>query len=82
VRSLAEKLKSARAVVTAPIAPTTKPLLILDDLVPAAEEDISVNPTVEDKNLAVIDEISESNAKKLIRERKYKEAIEILRALN
>jgi hypothetical protein len=82
LRSLAEKLKSARAIVTAPLAPTPKAVTILDDLVKTSEENISVHINEEDPNLAVIDEISESNAKKLIRERKYKKAIEILRALN
>jgi len=46
------------------------------------KEEILKKPITVDLNPVLIVDISESNAKKLISEHKYKEAIEILRAIN
>ena len=81
LKNLAERLKSARTIVVSPLVQMEDRFPIKDDhLKPAAK--IAFNPTPKEINLLKTEEISESNAKKLIIERKYKEAVEILRALN
>ena len=82
LKNLAEKLKSARAMVVAPIVkPVTNS--IPDKEVEKTEKEIlPVINLPEEVQSLIIQEISESNAKKLIIAHKYGEAIEILRALN
>jgi len=82
LKILAEKLKSARAMVVAPIVkPVTNS--IPDKEVEKTEKEIlPVINLPEEVQSLIIQEISESNAKKLIIAHKYGEAIEILRALN
>jgi len=82
LKILAEKLKSARAMVVAPIVkPVTNS--IPDKEVEKIEKEIlPVINLPEEVQSLIIQEISESNAKKLIIAHKYGEAIEILRALN
>jgi len=84
LKNLAERLKSARAMVLSPTVQAAK------KSIESADKDVRTNeaPKVtvelnsEDLQLVTDKEISESNAKKLIREHKYKDAIEILTALN
>lgn len=79
LKNMAQKLKEARAMVVKPEPPKTlKPIeipekvdVLIEDIVPVK---IDLKP--------FDDEISEIKAKKLITERKYAEAIEILRTLN
>lgn len=84
LKDLAERLKSARAMVLAPIVqPVKKTVAIVDinsNLI--HEEKTVIKVKIEDQPVTLSEDISESNAKKLIIEHKYKEAIEILRALN
>jgi hypothetical protein len=83
LRNLAERLKSARAMVT----PTAKsePRRIVPD---TEAEKIEIKPLLAENRgpeiqlTAEINDVSEYNAKKLISERKYTQAIEILKALN
>jgi hypothetical protein len=91
LKNLAERLKSARSMVIAPrIQPAKEPLLNIEkdtakigtENIKIEEEKISLKTATEESNLVITTDISESNAKKLIAEHKYKEAIEILRALN
>jgi len=91
LKNLAERLKSARSMVIAPtVQSTKKPIQKVDNITLNIGSDTiqaeTVNPTIkisaEEPNPVLIPEISESNSKKLIAEHKYKEAIEILRALN
>ncbi|MDD4971570.1 MAG: hypothetical protein PHT07_19245 [Paludibacter sp.] len=84
LKNLAERLKSARSMVIAPkVVPDTKPVIRIEQEIEKIEKEKTVvNSNPEDQNKEIILEITESNAKKLIAERKYKEAIEILRALN
>jgi hypothetical protein len=84
LKNLADRLKSARAMVLSPsVQSSKKPIestgkdVRTNDVQKSREE---LNP--EDLKLVTDKEISESNAKKLIREHKYKEAIEILTTLN
>ena len=90
LKNLADKLKSARSLVNIP----TVPLNIYNDKVSKSRDveipvgeidskcvgDIEVNQV--NGSVLHISEISEANAKKLISERKYSEAIVILRELN
>jgi hypothetical protein len=84
LKNLAERLKSARAMVIAPtLQPVKKPIAGID----YNPEQIQIEKTETMTKFVVQEvtltgEISENNAKKLIVEHKYKEAIEILRALN
>ena len=90
LKNLADKLKSARSLVNIP----TVPLKIHSDKVPKnIDVEMSVNELdgkvveVVDANLVDVSvsqsfENSEANAKKLISERKYNEAIVILKELN
>ena len=79
LKNMAQKLKEARAMVVKPEpSKTLKPIeipkkvdVLIEDVVPVK---IDLKP--------FDDEISEIKAKKLITERKYAEAIEILRTLN
>ena len=84
LKNLADRLKSARAMVLSPtVQPAKKPIESTDKDVRTNEAQkarVELNP--EDLQLATDKEISESNSKKLIREHKYKDAIEILTALN
>jgi len=90
LKNLADKLKSARSLVNIP----TVPLKIHSDKVP---ENIDVETSVNELDRKVVEvvdanlvdvsvsqsfENSEANAKKLISERKYNEAIVILKELN
>ena len=84
LKNLAERLKSARALVVVPkVQPPKKTTSEkgLDILKPESEN-VSIDLSIKEIIPSEIEEISENNAKKLIRERKYAEAIEILRALN
>jgi len=84
LKNLADRLKSARAMVLVPKVQPAKKLLerVTTDIgVPEAEK-VPAVVTPMDEQLASDKEISESNAKKLIKEHKYKQAIEILTALN
>jgi hypothetical protein len=84
LKNLAQRLKSARAMV---LSPTVQPA---KKQIESAYKDVRTNEAQkateelnsEDLQVAADKEISESNAKKLIREHKYKDAIEILTALN
>jgi hypothetical protein len=80
LKNLAEKLKEARAMVTKnPVEKKIeKPVVEVQKV---KENESDVQSLLNDKEPEV-EEISENNAKKLISERKYAEAIEILRALN
>ena len=84
LKNLAERLKSARAMVINSenklIKNTTK--INLTNSLEIDKENESLKSNSELNNEVRIVEISENNAKKLIIEHKYKEAIEILRALN
>ncbi|MDP4238970.1 MAG: hypothetical protein Q8904_05795 [Bacteroidota bacterium] len=83
LKNLAEKLKSARAMVIPRSGqPVNKPVVSNNDPVKIEKEEIPLKPVLEGQNIPASMEISESNAKKMIIERKYIEAIEILRALN
>lgn len=78
LKSLAERLKSAREMVVSNVV--SKPKEVLSATV---EEETEVVSHIEERQISeAIPEFSESNAKNLIREHKYMEAIEILRALN
>ena len=79
LKNMAEKLKEARAmVVKQPVDKIPKPVVKIAE---SEEQDLIEKPMIiESKPIDV--EISEINAKKLISERKYSQAIEILRALN
>jgi hypothetical protein len=82
LRKLAEKLKSARAMVAS--VPRTSPRP--EETAEVKQQEIkilSVNKVVDEiQQTTEINNISELNAKKLISERKYSQAIEILKALN
>ena len=79
LKNMAQKLKEARSlVVSQSVDINKKPITQLSEpKINEVEEKSIVAKTVEN-----VQEISEINAKKLISERKYSEAIEILRALN
>jgi len=82
LKNLAERLKSARAMV---IAPAVKPVTNCITDKESKEKENEILPVISSFNAVqpeIIGEISESNAKKLIIAHKYKDAIEILRALN
>ena len=82
LKSMAERLKNARAMVQPPVA--TKVVTVLNPIQPEkiVIENVLLKTDAESVNPEITQEISEINAKKLIIEHKYKEAIEILRALN
>lgn len=78
LKNLAERLKSARAMV---FSTATKPALEVKSSDEKTEIDLPKKVSV-DYFSAIDIEISEINAKKMIRERNYKQAISILRELN
>ena len=82
LKSMAERLRNARAMVQTPILKVEiKPVAFIEyDLKEIVK--LPINALTEVENTDLTPDISESNAKKLIREHKYPEAIEILRALN
>ncbi|MEI8085742.1 MAG: hypothetical protein WCG93_05960 [Paludibacter sp.] len=78
LKDLAERLKAARSMV---VNPTIKPVIISDEIV--EEKVIVLQKKISEDYFAIENvEISENEAKKLIKERKYKQAISILRELN
>ena len=82
LKDLAERLKSARAMVITPVVkPAVKSIPTIEPKIPE-KEILPVSPAPEEIKTTVTPEITESNAKKLIIAHKYKDAIEILRALN
>lgn len=83
LRNLAERLKSARAMVT-PSAKSEFRKIVPDTKVekPEIKPLIIEKRGVEIQIPVEINDVSEFNAKKLISERKYSQAIEILKALN
>jgi len=82
LKNLAERLKSARAMVITPVVkPLVKSIPTIEPKIPE-KEILPVSPAPEEIKTTVTPEITESNAKKLIIAHKYKDAIEILRALN
>jgi hypothetical protein len=79
LKNMAEKLKSARAMVMK----TPEPKLSKSEsLVTKTILEKPQNAYFEPKTISIIERFSEENAKKLIKERKYSEAIEILKGLN
>jgi len=85
LKNLAERLKSARAMVVTPlIVQKSKKNTIKDnpEIEKTEKQNILSDTSPDQLNLSIVMEISESNAKKLIIDHKYKEAIEILSALN
>jgi hypothetical protein len=84
LKNLADRLKSARVMVNLPKVQPVKKITesIATEIGTFEIEKVPavVNPI--DEQLALDREISESNAKNLIKEHKYKQAIEILTALN
>ncbi|MEI7501956.1 MAG: hypothetical protein WCJ61_01600 [Paludibacter sp.] len=78
LKDLAERLKAARTMV---VNTTKKPIIKLNDIV--EKKEIEVHKVISEDYFAVADiEISENEAKKMIKERKYKQAISILTELN
>jgi len=79
LKNMAEKLKEARAmVVKLPVEKISKPVIKIEK----NEMPDSIEKPIIIESKPIDEEISEINAKKLISERKYSQAIEILRALN
>jgi hypothetical protein len=80
LKNMAEKLKEARTMVAKPIVekPQTIELPINESPLQTAPE---LKPEIEQTRIDEL-EISENNAKKCILEKKYTDAVEILRALN
>jgi len=79
LRDIAEKLKSARAMVMkSPEPKNQKPM----QLEAKSNIESTNNDYFDSKSTSIIAKYSEENAKKLIAERKYSEAIEILKGLN
>ena len=76
LKNMAEKLKEARAMV---IKPSVVKIEMIEQ--PIVEKVLESKPEIEQTGIEEI-EISENNAKKLIFEKKYTEAIAILRSLN
>ena len=82
LKSMAERLRNARSMVQTPIVKVEmKPVAFIESD-PLEIVKLPLIVSVEAENPELTPEISESNAKKLIIEHKYPEAIEILRALN
>jgi hypothetical protein len=78
LKDLAERLKSARSLV---VNTAAKPIIKPNDIV--EKKEIVVHESISVDYFASNDiEISENEAKKMIKERKYKQAISILRELN
>ena len=75
LRNLADRLKSARSMV---VIPTSQPKNVIKE---SDDTKLPENKS-QDYPIALEVEISENNAKKMIQERKYSQAISILRELN
>jgi len=82
LKNLAESLKKARAMVVNPIQKVIIESTTHIDDKKSENENIPLKKYVENIKIENPPDISESNAKKLIIEHKYTDAIEILRALN
>jgi len=89
LKNLAERLKSARTMVVAPVMkpelssiPDLEVVKIPKEILPVLTFPEESKQEIIELKQEIIQEISESNAKKLIIAHKYKDAIEILRALN
>jgi hypothetical protein len=89
LKTLAERLKSARSLVSIPAVKSKQASVVeVAEVQPVDEAVVAEGGEPEDKSIVDNDfavnkpELSEDNAKKLIREHKYMEAIEILRVLN
>ncbi len=81
LKKLAERLKSARVMIVKTAVQTKKKNNDINDL--KAEKAIITKMSLSESYFPLNElDISEFNAKKLIKERNYKEAIEILRQLN
>jgi len=78
LKNLADKLKAAREMVQTPIVQLIEKPVIRN----IGNENQVIDLNLTDLSLKKTEEISENNAKKLIIEHKYPEAVEILRALN
>ena len=78
LKDLAERLKAARSMV---VNTTIKPIIKSIDIV--EKKEIEIKKSISDDYFSITDiEISENEAKKMIKERKYKQAISILTELN
>jgi len=78
LKDLAERLKAARSMV---VNTAIKPIIISNDNV--EKKEIVVQKSISEDYFTSTDiEISENEAKKMIKERKYRQAISILRELN
>ena len=82
LKNLAERLKSARTMVLSPVVKQVVKSLPTKDVEIQNKEILPGSSTTKELKTVVTLEITESNAKKLIIAHKYKDAIEILRALN
>ena len=84
LKDLAERLKSARAMVVNQKVPPKKNSTLINDSEELKNkkenESLKLIPETDKQILSI--EFTEDNAKKLIKEHKYREAIEILTALN
>jgi hypothetical protein len=91
LKSLAERLKSARSMVHVPVAKKAEKVVSEvteknenepHEPTPILMPEKMVNSSVNSSYLSDKEEYSEENAKKLISEKKYRDAIEILKGLN
>ncbi|HEY6915994.1 MAG TPA: hypothetical protein VI413_15050 [Paludibacter sp.] len=78
LKNLAERLRTARTMVVSNAVQTVKETPVIT----VVDEFETVNPVLIKETPLDVLEFSEDKAKKLIQERKYLEAIEILKALN
>ena len=78
LKNLAERLKLAREIVSSPETKVRKPEKVIEKPVISFPKENNLELETKPNDSIVL----EKNAKKLISERKYKEAIEILKALN
>ena len=82
LKTLAEKLKSAREMVQMPIIQPVEKQVIQNNFQNSEKENPVLNSNSTEITIKHTEEISENNAKRLIIAHKYADAIEILRALN
>ena len=84
LKNLAERLKSARTMVESTPAQIPQMSASVNDLkiLNTVQKVIVENSVLDKSSLNEEEEISENNAKQLIREKKYKRAIEILKRIN
>ena len=82
LKNLAEKLKSAREMVHVPMIQPVESILIQNNVQNTEKVNPVYNSNSTVQSIKQAEEISESNAKKLIIAHKYPEAVAILRALN